>query len=329
MKTHLLTTLASASLSLCAFCAVPTVYAQSPQLPPLQLELVTPQSESLALGKIMGKPLRGSNNEELGSVADFLVNPKSGQLEFAVVPTGRGASGETFRLVPLAAIDPSRGYDHLVARLGRDQWDRVGTMTEKELQGAITLNAEQMQREAQQFGLPAANDGHAAEGLVRASSLKGSEIRGGNELFGNVDDVAIDMYNRRAAPMLTFAGGQKFLVPFDRLQLTAGQKTISTNLSRWDFQRMQRGQGGLTPTGSSSAAYGQGQGRQPAFAAASAVQQALSRDQAASGVQVIPESRLVLRGTVESDQKKAEVERAASQAAPGMRIDSELTVRRW
>ncbi|MDO8544340.1 MAG: BON domain-containing protein [Opitutaceae bacterium] len=66
------------------------------------------------------------------------------------------------------------------------------------------------------------------------------------------------------------------------------------------------------------------------MSAAIAVRQAIDRDQSIQGsVQVIPESRIVLQGSVPSEQKKNEIEQAARQAAPGVRIDSNLTVRQW
>jgi hypothetical protein len=37
----------------------------------------------------------------------------------------------------------------------------------------------------------------------------------------------------------------------------------------------------------------------------------------------------VLRGSVDNQQKKLDIERTAVQAAPGVPIDNQITVRRW
>src|SRR3954470_19433159 len=64
---------------------------------------VTPMSsadESFSVTKLAGKPVRSANGEQPGEIGDFLIDPASGKVQFAIVPTGRGASGETYRLVP-------------------------------------------------------------------------------------------------------------------------------------------------------------------------------------------------------------------------------------
>jgi hypothetical protein len=43
----------------------------------------------------------------------------------------------------------------------------------------------------------------------------------------------------------------------------------------------------------------------------------------------VAEPRIVLRGSVTSEQQKAEIQNTAQQAAPGVAIENQLTVRRW
>lgn len=291
---------------------------------PLKLEVATARSEAAGLSKLAGKPIRGTHQEQLGTLSDFLVEPSSGKLRFAVVPSGGGASGETFRLVPISALKTDAGADALTTQLDQPRWDQVGTFTTEQLQGSIALNSDQQQRLSQQFGL-GGSDPNGTNGLIKASVLKGREIRAGNDTIGRVEDVVIDLHNKIAAPLVSTAAGfagsaNRFLLPFDKLQMAGDASgTLTTSLNRWDFQQLQPG---TSPTGAPP----------PRTAsAAAAVQQALAQNPAfaQSGVQVIPESRLVLRGSVENQQKKAEIERAAQQAAPGMRIDNEITVRNW
>lgn len=299
------------------------------QVPPMSLEVASPQSEAFAMGKLAGHPLNASNGEQLSTISDFLIEPQSGRVHFAVAGSGAGPGGETYRIIPMSVLASSPGGETFTVRMDRNQWDAVGTLVESRLQGRVSINDDHQQRLHRQFALPG-QPAPAVE-LIRASQLRGREVRAGNEQVGRVEDVVIDLHNHRAAPMVTlasnFAGGsQKFLLPFAQLQLgDQPGAAITTSLTRADFHRLQPG---LSPTGQTSAMFGQA----PSIGhAANAVQQALSRDQsfATSGVQVIPESRLVLRGAVENHQKKADIERAAQQAAPGVRIDSEITIRNW
>jgi sporulation protein YlmC with PRC-barrel domain len=293
-----------------------------------QVELITPQSEAFTLENLSGKSVRTSNQEELGTLEDFLIDPQSGRVHFALVPSGAGQAGQTYRLVPLGAVQTSDPQQGLTLRIDRNQWQRVGTLTEERLQGSISIDQSHQQRLAQEFGIPehALTQGQGGfDNLVRASTLKGREIRSGQEQFGQIEDVVIDLNNRLAAPVLKPSEGfaatePKFLVPFERLQLDAhGQGAITTTLTRSDFQQAQSG---LSPTGRM---FGMAHG--DVSSAMSAVQQMLQRDPTlGAGVHVMSESKLVLRGSVDSEQKKSQIEQMARQAAPGVQIENQLIV---
>ena len=324
MKTKNVTRVTTLCASLALAGISPALQGQQPTTThQLQnIEQVTPQSENSALGNIVGKPVRNQNQEQLSTVQDFLVDPQTGRVHFAVVDSGSNTS----RIIPMQALQPGSGTEGLIVQRERAQWDQVGTMTAEQLQGKVDIYGDHQQRLAQQFGLgssePAAND------LIRASSLKGRELRAASQELGRIEDVVIDFANRIAAPMVavnTSGMNQKYLVPMQQLQITEGQGAISTTLSRNQFMGSQPG--AFAATGFNRGAYGPG--NRPVAAAVSAVQMALARDASISpgSVQVVPESRLILRGSVENAQKKAEAERAAQQAAPGIQIENQLTVR--
>ena len=331
MKTHSIPPLAGAwlaalTLGLAAFAPA---HAQN-NAAPAALQSMNASTDAFALAKISGRTLKAANGDDLSTVTDFLVEPTSGAVRFALAPSGGGPNGETFRMIPLAAIDPNSPADALKLRIDKSQWEKAGTITEPELKGHLSVNAEHQQRLTQQFSLPAAaGDANAGFGdLVRASSLRGQPIRSGNDQLGTVDDVLIDLHGGTSAVVVKTSAGvvpneQRFIVPFSQLQFGADANAgLTTNLPRASFQA----QPALTPTGYPSSAF-----NNPSVNnAVTAVQQALDRDATVRGnVQVVPESRLVLRGFVPNDQKRAEIERAAQQAAPGARIDNELTVRGW
>jgi hypothetical protein len=290
------------------------------------LHAARPETASLGVSQFANKPLRASNQEQLGNVADFLLETQSGKLRYAVVPSGSSASGETYRLVPIAALDAASNNEALVARINREQWDRVGTFTEAELPGRLSLSAEQEQRTAQQFNV--APEAGASNDLTRASKWKGQSVHSGSDLLGTIDDVVVDVPSRAAAALLAPAAGlaanQKLVVPFERLQLTGnGQAPISTTLTRADFQAAQ---GAFQPTGAPSGQRASGPSTYgPAI---NAVQLALARDPAlaAAGVQVVPETRLVLRGNAQNDAQRQAIENTARQSAPNVAIENQITV---
>ena len=336
MKTHRITrsTRLFTTLAL-GLAASATAVAQSNpgpwgNRPPMTVQLASAESDAFNLGQLAGKPLRGANQEQFGTVSDFLVDAKTGRVHYAVVPSGAGASGETFRLVPMAALERAGGTDGLAVRIGKAQWDQVGTMTQQELPARVALNPEQQARIAQQFAVQnqPGQDAAAAGELVRASTLKGQALRSGNEQIGTIEDVAIDVRHRTAAAVLNSMAGltgseQRFLVPFSNLQWSAEANAgATTTLGRNDFQQVQTA---LTPTGFTGAPFTRG--APPNQALQSTVQHAVNQASGgASNVQVAAETWLILRGSVDSEQKRADVERAVQQAAPGLPIDNKLTV---
>lgn len=297
---------------------------------PLTVEVATDQSVRYGISNLQGKPVKTENQEQLSTLADFLIDPQSGRLEYALVPSGAGPGGETHRLVPMAALDSSRAPEEFTVRVDRQQWDKVGTLAQARVQGRVQVDAAMQSRLREQFGLTApAQPARGFDHLVRATQLKGRELRSGAESLGAIQDVVIDLHNLRAAPLIdpaaNVAGVDKdFLIPFDRLQFGAatGQGPIATNVSPLELQQVQQG---LSPTG-----YPGGQPPlQDPNVVAQAVRQTLQQNPAASGVQVVPATTLILRGAVESDQRKMEIEAAARMAAPpDTRIESQLEVRK-
>lgn len=280
----------------------------------------TADLDSFTLSKLIDRPVQASNQEQLSTLKDFLIHPQTGRVAFAVVDSG----SNTFRLVPLSALAPGNTATAIVLRVDRNQWDKVGTVTDGELKGRIAINAEHQQRLSQQFALAQPVNSEGLDALVRATSLRGQTIRSGNDQLGAIEDVAVDLVRQTSAAVVkasaAFTGNeQKFLLPFHQLQAT--DNGFTTPMTRAAFQAPV---GAFAPTG-----YGSAFTTPPADATAAAVQQALQRAGVAGAVQAVPENRIVLRGSVESEQKKNEIENAARQAAPGIRIDSELNVRRW
>lgn len=317
------------TVTLLATCLAPITALQSQTPAPGQpgyqpVELVRPEIEPFRVSQLVNKPVRGAGNEQFSHITDFLVDPQSGRVHFVVVDAGSNTS----RLIPMSAIQPGSGPAGLIVALDRAQWDQVGTLTPEQLQRQVTVDASHQQRLQQQFRLSAGEE--PLSGLIRTSQLHGREVRAASDRLGTVEDVVIDFHNRIAAPLVktaarSGAAEQRVLVHFPRLQVSpdAGSPIVAS-ISRGDLSGL--GSGQLTPTGPVAGANAQ---NQPAQTVAIAVQHALESNGVVprGSVQVYPETRVVLRGVVENEQKRADVERAAQQAAPGMRIENQLMVR--
>lgn len=323
MKTQSVrSTLTLAFVTTCIACA--PALAQFPGAAQAQqpIEAVTPESQSFAVGHLAKKPVRSASGESLGEISEFLIDPKSGRVHFAVVYVGN----DFFRIVPMNALQPGSGSEGLVLAVDRATWDKIPPMNEQQLLGPVSIDAAHQQQLQQHYQLPAAEP--PANDLLRATLLNERELRVGNDRVGTVDDVVIDFHNRISAPLVRMkksAGGeeQRVLVHFSRLQVNPEPRTpIVANLTAQDLDAV----GSLTPTGYPS---GFGVSSQtPQGNVASAVQQAIERDASVprGAVAVIPEHRVILRGVVENEQKRTEVERAAQQAAPGVQIVNQLMV---
>ena len=280
------------------------------------LQAVEPMNavlENFTLKKIAGRPVLGTHQETLSTIEDYLIDPRSGRIHFAVVPAG----SNTFRIVPIHAIMPRPGEKEFSVQRTQAEWNQVGTMTAEQLNNLVHIDDDHQQRLARQFALRGAES--AAVGLMRASSLEGRVLTSGQQQLGVIDGIVIDYNNTVAAPVLALSGGaQKFTVPMSQLQIMPGRGAITTNLTPKAFPFAQWPH--LAPTGNVSL-----------DTSASAVQQALQREASLpqGSVQVIPERRLILRGIVQNEQQRANAERAAQQAAPGVRIENQLSVRNW
>jgi sporulation protein YlmC with PRC-barrel domain len=214
MKSKSLFFIPSASLALAvglAWAPVSRAQLPSPGQPGYQpVELGTPQHHDFAVGHLAGQPVRAANQEELGKISDFLIDPQSGRVHFAVTTGG----GNIFRIVPMSALQPGSGSSGLKLALDRAQWDQINTMTEQELLNRVAIDSTRQQQLQQQFRLGAAEP--PAENLIRSMLLNEREVRAGNERVGKVDDVIIDFHNRICAPLVKVSGMSGFGVEGQR-----------------------------------------------------------------------------------------------------------------
>ena len=329
------------------------------------VRLASEQEARRTASRLVGRKVQSANGAEVGTVKDFLVDPQSGTVRFAVISTGGFIGiGDRLHLVRFEGLQPGSGNTFRLA------------MTTDELARSQLINEEQFEENR-----IAATTGN----LVRATKLKGREVSGKAGKIGRIEGVVIEPGSSTAMALLATdqsmgANASRFLVPLDRLSLNSTGRELQTTLTRADFESAtQAGRtasmdtptgnpnatstqlsenatadassgtaapdalgaentsasqapsnaAALSPTGRSSAE--QNPTADPQLvAAAHAVRQALDSDPttAHADVQIVPANgRLQLEGNVASESQKSAVENKARQASNGCPIDSHLKLR--
>lgn len=210
---------------------------------------------------LVGQAVRGTHGKEVGTLEDFMIHEKSGKIVFGVVSSGGFAGmGETLRLVPFQALTPAGNDAGFTTPVQQSEWDKLPAIKERDFRsGRINLNAEQSRQLGEAwFGHFAGvrRDGSAATGveetggdfgsrLVRATAIRGQDVRSGQQKVGEIEDVVVDWDRGTAVAVLDAEAEftdsrRKFLVPLAELQIvTEQQERITTRLTRADFQRAQ------------------------------------------------------------------------------------------
>lgn len=293
-----------------------------------------PVSESFGMTRMAGRPVRSASGEQLSTITDFLIDPQSGRVHFAILPSGGGPNGMTYRIVPIGAFTGAT-RDALILRLDQAQWDRVGTMEEWQLINRVTIDVDHQQRLARQLGLAPREvyDGRGPAELVRATTFRGQSIHSGNGRVGRIEDVVVDVTRHESAVVCStehaFAGAEeRYVVPFEHLG-TNEAGTWMSRLSRDDFQSADHVVIRREEPPRERRSYVAPSQPNDTESAAMAVQQTLDRSWARGRVDVAVDGRrIVLRGLVDTEQERIELERAAADTARGVRIENQIAVRR-
>lgn len=221
------------------------------------LRLATDEAKECTDRKLAGHHVRGKDGKDLGSVKDFLVNPESGEVVFGLVSSGGiGSMGDKLRLVPFKALQPGSKKDEFSLMLDRAQWDQVAVVKEDTFKdGRFSVTADERRAMTAQFGSmessPSAPASFYTQGLtshlLRASELRGRDVRSGTKEIGRIESLVIDSAAGTATalfePKKDMATGQrKFLVPLNRLTLGTGKRdAVMTLLTAADFEHVYTG----------------------------------------------------------------------------------------
>ena len=276
--------------------------------------------------------VRDAEGKELGTLQDFAVDPNSGEIAFLVIAP---ATDEALVLIPWASINQPA--------------NAAGFTTKSD--GAAADRSSQLDR--QDYNAGKINSATGAP-LARASKLQGKQLRANGQDAGRVEEVFIDLDTGIVAavvdppPEFTNADA-KFLVPLGRLALEDPQPdVVIATIAPAEFAQAQADDKGaastrgsqspssqdesaLSPTGRTESKPRPAPAEVSVLAAADAVRQVFENDPALAeaAIQITHENgRVVLRGKVNDEKTKTNIERAARQAANGTPIDNQITVER-
>jgi hypothetical protein len=208
------------------------------------LRVASSQETNHTADRYDGAQVRGSDGQNLGQIRDFLVNPQSGRVCFAVVSSGGWAGiGDTLRLVPFDALQPANGGGNVfTVSLAQSQWHNTPSINEDKFEeGRVTLQPQQLQQLTQTFASSQiARRANSNTLLLRASKVRGLDVTAQGQDIGSVEGVVVQPGQTQGFALLDpdddFAGSdRKFLVPLSRLTMS-GNGSARTSLSRDDFR---------------------------------------------------------------------------------------------
>jgi sporulation protein YlmC with PRC-barrel domain len=310
-----------------------------------RLEVASSDAVDSSARKFAGQHVRSSDGRDLGTIKDFVVNTQSGRLACAIVSSGGFIGvGDQLHIVPAAALQRGTGNEGFTIAIAQADWNRVPTVREEQFEeGRLALGDSERQRLREVFPGATDDNNQSNATLLRASKIRGKGVRSTDGDVGDIEEVVLDFNNRSARalidPKSDFTGtDQKFLVPFARLDLQSReQDPVMTTLSRDDFRTAQRGSASAaTSSGDSASPTGRSSAEQnPTMSAgmssaARAVREAIDRDPtlASANIRVVPQDeKLVLRGSVSTDELHDRAESVAERAANGVDVNNELSVR--
>jgi sporulation protein YlmC with PRC-barrel domain len=232
-----------------AAIAAPSATATAPAL-----KMADDEAKDRTDKKLAGHHVRGKDGKDLGRVKDFLINPQSGEVVFAVVSSGGvGSVGDKLRLVPFKALHPGTGTksDEFSVMLDKTQWEQGVVVKEDELKdGRFTLTDDQRRAFAERFGESTGGAGTSSSyytagmsaHLIQASELRGKDVQSGTKEIGSIEGIVIERDGMNSMALFdpkTGVSGRrgKFLVPLNQFSFGTGKREpVSTQLTLAAFE---------------------------------------------------------------------------------------------
>ena len=200
--------------------------------------------------ELSGQHVRSSDNKDLGTLKDFVIDAKSGDVVYAVVSSG-GFLGayDQLRLVPIHALQHSASKDAFTVQISQDQYKQLPKVKEEDFEeDRLSVSPADRQKMDQAFA-QSDNGSHSMMKmpeshplLMRATDIRGKSVRADQTKAGDIENVVIDFRQCSAQALLnpnsSFTGSdQKLIVPISQLQISNPQADqFTTSLNRSDFR---------------------------------------------------------------------------------------------
>jgi sporulation protein YlmC with PRC-barrel domain len=216
-----------------------------------EIQVAGKDSEEHTDRKLAGHKVEGSDGKDLGNINDFLVDPSSGRVEYAVISTGGlGGIGDKLRVVPLSELKAGDKDNQFRLGIDKASWDQIAAMSDDAFKAEkITFTDAERRQITGHFsaGATATADTSAytaglTSHLVRASTFHRREVRASGRDIGTIESLVIDLGKGTATALFDakrdFAGtSQKFLVPLQQFAFSSAKEPAVTSLSRDDLSR--------------------------------------------------------------------------------------------
>lgn len=192
---------------------------------------------NVRLSELTGYPLLNNASQEIGSVEDYVVT-SDGRIAYAVIELDEIDTEEPV-IVPIAALRISADPDARAAVLNADLTRLEGGGAPMLENGGLPAGWEQ---QASSFWSDApAVDGGAApidRAYLASGILDFDVVNTQNEGIGRVDDLMVDLGNRRVAYVAVSVGGflglgdELFAVPMNDFQINETESVLTLDVSR-------------------------------------------------------------------------------------------------
>lgn len=205
------------------------------------------------IGELLDQEVRGINGQRIGSVEDFMIDPRSGMVVSAVVSSDLGGGAvNTLRMVPIATLKQDSSGETFTTNVEAANWSKLPSISAQDLKRGllnVTENQSRVTASTSQDPTPA----DYSQRFMRASTLPGKLIQTGGRDIGEVEDVIIDFNSGTATAVVAtdsaFTGSDhSYLVPTTLLQAGANpHDAFTTHLTRADFSRAVQASGNIGP----------------------------------------------------------------------------------
>jgi hypothetical protein len=191
-------------------------------------------------GDVLGREVVGANNARLGRLDDLVIDAVSGRILYGLVDSARPPRG--LRAVPFDLLLPEIAGGDLRFILNTEEaaWERAPRLDKNQL-GLLKGDGALRQDVHRHFshqppGAPKPDE----QRLELATAIAGKNLRRGEETIGKIEGVVIHLETRAAGALFAPLGAfvetdAKFLLPLASLSPRDGTHAFTTTLNREDF----------------------------------------------------------------------------------------------